>query len=243
MRNAVFPSFPSPFSSSGKEEAQMPNSNTCIDLQRMNNYSGFFIDSHVSNDLHLGNFTPLSTKEISHNLDHVPGEDFMTEFASENASLVSREEVMGMDILMKEETTMKASKKRKTLYTDCHQQPSEESSWATQQKRAPVRRSLKIVDRVTALQKLVSPYGKTNTASVLQEAAIHIKLLQEQIKVLSTPYFRFGPSLHQQEARKEKMDLHSRGLCLVPISTTVNLTKEVSSPKVSTSGRTFTSQF
>ena len=80
----------------------------------------------------------------------------------------------------------------------------------------PVKRSQKLSDRITALQKLVSPYGKvsngysfchpspkgislfsvfaetesgvlgllqTDTASVLQEASLYIKLLQGQIRV------------------------------------------------------------
>ncbi|GFZ14884.1 basic helix-loop-helix (bHLH) DNA-binding superfamily protein [Actinidia rufa] len=41
--------------------------------------------------------------------------------------------------------------------------------------RVPGRRSQKLSDKITALQKLVSPYGKTDTASVLQEASISIK--------------------------------------------------------------------
>ncbi|KAK1571931.1 hypothetical protein Q3G72_025072 [Acer saccharum] len=50
------------------------------------------------------------------------------------------------------------------------------------QQRVPVRRSQKLSDKITALQKLVSPYGKTDTASVLQEANLYIKLLQQQIQ-------------------------------------------------------------
>ncbi|KAL8247670.1 hypothetical protein R6Q59_008886 [Mikania micrantha] len=55
------------------------------------------------------------------------------------------------------------------------------SDWRCQQ--VPVRRSQKLADKITALQKLVSPYGKTDTASVLQEAHISISLLHDQIKV------------------------------------------------------------
>nr|GMC63746.1 transcription factor bHLH112-like isoform X1 [Ipomoea batatas] len=43
-----------------------------------------------------------------------------------------------------------------------------------------------MTDKITALQKLVSPYGKTDTASVLQEACISIKALQDQIQVQTT---------------------------------------------------------
>ncbi|KAF7811341.1 transcription factor bHLH110-like isoform X1 [Senna tora] len=48
----------------------------------------------------------------------------------------------------------------------------------------PVRRNQKLSDKITTLQKLVSPFGKTDTASVLQEASLYIKLLQEQIRNL-----------------------------------------------------------
>ncbi|GMP72778.1 hypothetical protein CsSME_00030696 [Camellia sinensis var. sinensis] len=57
-------------------------------------------------------------------------------------------------------------------------------------------RKEKLGDRVTALQQLVSPFGKTNTASVLHEAIEYIKHLHNQ--VLSTPYMKNGPIHHQQ---------------------------------------------
>ncbi|XVE99527.1 hypothetical protein REPUB_Repub03eG0206700 [Reevesia pubescens] len=93
----------------------------------------------------------------------------------------------------------------------------------------PVRRSQKLSDKITALQKLVSPYGKTDTASVLQEASLYIKLLQEQIQnlfqMLSSSYNSLR-SIHPQEIGKKQQDLRSRGLCLVPISFTQKVTKE-----------------
>ncbi|XP_024965946.1 transcription factor bHLH153-like [Cynara cardunculus var. scolymus] len=85
--------------------------------------------------------------------------------------------------------------------------------------RVPMRRSQKLADKITALQKLVSPYGKTDTASVLQEAHISIKLLHDQIQNLlqktQTSTINDG-SLQFQET---ETGLHNRGLCLVPIST------------------------
>ncbi|XP_077211088.1 transcription factor bHLH123-like isoform X2 [Tasmannia lanceolata] len=92
-------------------------------------------------------------------------------------------------------------------------------------------RKEKLGDRVTALQQLVSPFGKTDTASVLFEAIQCIKFLHDQ--VLSTPYMKDGaPIQHQQssnqpkDAEGSKQDLRSRGLCLVPISSTFPVTNE-----------------
>ncbi|KAL3636829.1 hypothetical protein CASFOL_019128 [Castilleja foliolosa] len=68
----------------------------------------------------------------------------------------------------------------------------------------------KMGDRITALQQLVSPFGKTDTASVLSEAIAYIKFLHEQISVLSNPYMKNGAPLiqhHQQmqiNRRKQK---------------------------------------
>ncbi|CAN1855198.1 Transcription factor bHLH112 [Linum perenne] len=48
-------------------------------------------------------------------------------------------------------------------------------------------RKEKLGDRITALQQLVSPFGKTDTASVLHEAIEYIKFLHDQVGV-SSPY-------------------------------------------------------
>ncbi|KAK4576386.1 hypothetical protein RGQ29_027092 [Quercus rubra] len=94
-------------------------------------------------------------------------------------------------------------------------------------------RKEKMGDRITALQQLVSPFGKTDTASVLSEAIEYIKFLHEQVSVLSTPYMKSGaPIQHQQNSDKSKdpegpkQDLRSRGLCLVPVSSTFPVTHE-----------------
>ncbi|KAG8082509.1 hypothetical protein GUJ93_ZPchr0014g47356 [Zizania palustris] len=48
----------------------------------------------------------------------------------------------------------------------------------------PKEKKDKIGERVAALQQLVSPFGKTDTASVLQEASGYIKFLHQQLEVL-----------------------------------------------------------
>ncbi|KAK9714809.1 hypothetical protein RND81_06G122000 [Saponaria officinalis] len=93
-------------------------------------------------------------------------------------------------------------------------------------------RKEKLGDRITALQQLVSPFGKTDTASVLHEAIEYIKFLHEQVHVLSTSYSKNGPTMqHQQisdnkEELNNKQDLRNRGLCLGPISSTYPVTQE-----------------
>ncbi|PIN12299.1 hypothetical protein CDL12_15094 [Handroanthus impetiginosus] len=121
-------------------------------------------------------------------------------------------------------------------------------------------RKEKLGDRITALHQLVSPFGKTDTASVLLEAIGYIRFLQSQIEALSSPYLGTGSGsirqrhpiqgernclfpedpgqlLHENcikrkgvsdlECNEEpKKDLRSRGLCLVPISCTLDVGSE-----------------
>eukprot|EP00252_Welwitschia_mirabilis_P019798 TRINITY_DN4687_c0_g1_i3.p1 TRINITY_DN4687_c0_g1~~TRINITY_DN4687_c0_g1_i3.p1 ORF type:complete len:446 (-),score=13.11 TRINITY_DN4687_c0_g1_i3:266-1603(-) len=93
-------------------------------------------------------------------------------------------------------------------------------------------RKEKLGDRITVLQQLVSPFGKTDTASVLLEAIGYIKYLHEQVQVLSTPCIHKATSLTSQHQHQERQDhkdcgkdqdLRSRGLCLVPLSSTLDI--------------------
>ncbi|KAA3481794.1 transcription factor bHLH123-like protein [Gossypium australe] len=72
----------------------------------------------------------------------------------------------------------------------------------------PVRRSQKLSDKITALQKLVSPYGKN------------------LFQMLRRSYNSLGAIHPPQETEKKKQDLRSIGLCLVPISFAQKVTKE-----------------
>ncbi|XVF87621.1 hypothetical protein PTKIN_Ptkin18bG0134800 [Pterospermum kingtungense] len=95
-------------------------------------------------------------------------------------------------------------------------------------------RKEKLGDRITALQQLVSPFGKTDTASVLHEAIEYIKFLHDQVNVLSTPYMKQAAASMQQQQSTDKLkdpegpkqDLRSRGLCLVPMSSTFPVANE-----------------
>ncbi|KAI4329231.1 hypothetical protein L6164_021518 [Bauhinia variegata] len=120
-------------------------------------------------------------------------------------------------------------------------------------------RKEKLGDRITTLHQLVSPFGKTDTASVLLEAIGYIRFLQGQIEALSSPYLgnasknRNQQSVHVAErssvfpedpgqllndnglkrkgaptqgAVDNPKDLRSRGLCLVPVSSTQHVGSE-----------------
>ncbi|KAL0415211.1 UNVERIFIED_CONTAM: Transcription factor [Sesamum latifolium] len=82
-------------------------------------------------------------------------------------------------------------------------------------------RKEKLGDRITALHQLVSPFGKTDTASVLSEAIGYIRFLQGQIEFLNDIGMERGAPKQESEGRSGAVkDLRSRGLCLVPISCT-----------------------
>ncbi|KAI3866320.1 hypothetical protein MKW98_007975 [Papaver atlanticum] len=92
------------------------------------------------------------------------------------------------------------------------------------------KKSQKIGDRITTLQKLVSSFGKTDNASVLKEASDHIKMLHNQIQILTNPYFRSDAFLHyyhlQGGTEEINNGLRKRGLCLVPVSFTHKIIKQ-----------------
>ncbi|XP_022734637.1 uncharacterized protein LOC111288134 isoform X2 [Durio zibethinus] len=91
--------------------------------------------------------------------------------------------------------------------------PKHENSTASSAKmHAP---KVKLGDRITALQQIVSPFGKTDTASVLLEAIGYINFLQQQVQ---DPWGSLDRKDHQKGDKK--VALRSRGLCLVPISCT-----------------------
>ncbi|KAI6688807.1 hypothetical protein NL676_025635 [Syzygium grande] len=100
---------------------------------------------------------------------------------------------------------------------------------STRAASAPFKvRKEKLGDRIAALQQLVAPFGKTDTASVLMEAIGYIKFLQNQVQTLSVPYMKSSRKeanrLRQRGSREDEdyeqttQDLKSRGLCLVPLT-------------------------
>ncbi|XWS39900.1 hypothetical protein CRYUN_Cryun18bG0094300 [Craigia yunnanensis] len=91
---------------------------------------------------------------------------------------------------------------------------------ASSTEHAKVRKE-KLGDRIAALQQLVSPFGKTDTASVLHEAMGYIKFLHDQVQVLCSPYLQHLPDGGENGGEETRKDLKSRGLCLVPVAFTV----------------------
>ncbi|XP_058780767.1 transcription factor bHLH110-like isoform X2 [Vicia villosa] len=90
-------------------------------------------------------------------------------------------------------------------------------------------RKEKLGDRIAALQQLVAPFGKTDTASVLMEAIGYIKFLQGQVETLSVPYMKSTQNQNNRlmqgdsaigdtNGEPKQQYLRSRGLCLVPLS-------------------------
>ncbi|XP_039845800.1 transcription factor bHLH68-like isoform X6 [Panicum virgatum] len=97
-------------------------------------------------------------------------------------------------------------------------------------------RKERLGDRITALHQIVSPFGKTDTASVLQETISYISFLLSQIELLnrstSNGMAEAEASTEQQEINNNgggddeegsTKDLRGRGLCLVPVSCTSHL--------------------
>nr|CAB3502507.1 unnamed protein product [Digitaria exilis]CAB3502511.1 unnamed protein product [Digitaria exilis] len=113
-----------------------------------------------------------------------------------------------------------------------------EASSPTSSLKASQVPKVKLGDKITALQQIVSPFGKTDTASVLYEAINYIKWLHEQVQLLSDPYMKTSSSkdynawggLDRKEKSEAEMDLRSRGLCLVPVSCTPQMYRDNNGP-------------
>nr|XP_004228559.1 putative uncharacterized protein DDB_G0282499 [Solanum lycopersicum] len=119
-------------------------------------------------------------------------------------------------------------KKRKledNLETNSKRLKNENSDVTSTKTQIP---KVKLADKVTALQQIVSPFGKTDTASVLWETINYVRFLQEQIQLLSHAYMKSNTCKERYWGvfdRKE-IDLRSKGLCLVPISCTPQIYHE-----------------
>ncbi|PIA38438.1 hypothetical protein AQUCO_02800271v1 [Aquilegia coerulea] len=209
--NELSPSFPQ----FNKTSSQKPQSNTTNQL-------------HFSNNTHFWNPSADTMSDVRSSYSVSPQSQFLTSTtikekrncSNMSAGKMNDEEVRDTSSVAKK--TSEPTFKRPRIET-----PSPLPTFKV--------RKEKLGDRITALQQLVSPFGKTDTASVLFEAIEYIKFLHEQVGVLSTPYMKNGApaTQYQQKSDKSKdtealkqIDLRSRGLCLVPISSTFPVTNE-----------------
>ncbi|XP_054810271.1 transcription factor bHLH123 [Prosopis cineraria] len=117
--------------------------------------------------------------------------------------------------------------------------PKQETSTASSTKvQAP---KVKLGDKITTLQQIVSPFGKvttycTNTILFFFSFFFFILFLQEQVQLLSNSYMKTNPnketwgSMERKDEIEMKGELRSRGLCLVPISWTPQAYRDNTAP-------------
>uniref|UniRef100_I1JDR0 BHLH domain-containing protein n=1 Tax=Glycine max TaxID=3847 RepID=I1JDR0_SOYBN len=260
MRNALLSSVSSRFNCYGNDEAQFEilegsmHMNDLIDFH----INGFNMESRIFNNysqLGQGVHTqPSQSQSLIYDYNHYPGSLFAIPSSKEisqqsllldkdpsqyegvcgNARKRPFEYTDNMSLWKKVKSN---SKSKITIMEPKWHQAKEVSEIIPPHKvtkikklHVPMMTNQKLSNKITTLQKLVSPFGKTDTASVLQEASLYIKLLQAQIRtlfqMLSFTYFSTINDPHTQEcADKLEVDLRSRGLCLVPISITDKITK------------------
>nr|TKR83590.1 hypothetical protein D5086_0000263610 [Populus alba] len=112
-------------------------------------------------------------------------------------------------------TTNERKKRREETSETAVKKAKHESSTVSPVKMQASK--VKLSERVTALQQIVSPFGRTDTASVLYEAIQYIKFLQGQVQLLINPYMKTTNSqndpwvgLDRKDKGDAKLDLKSR---------------------------------
>ncbi|KAJ3706830.1 hypothetical protein LUZ61_010535 [Rhynchospora tenuis] len=130
------------------------------------------------------------------------------------------------------------SKKRKSEDSSeaNSKKPKQQSSTTTSKAQVP---KVKLLDKIGALQQIVAPFGKTDTASVLLDTFKYINILHEQVQLLSDPFIKscatkdhntIWGGLEAGEKVDQDVDLRSRGLCLIPISCASQICPDNSMP-------------
>ncbi|RDX80069.1 Transcription factor bHLH103, partial [Mucuna pruriens] len=233
---------------------QMNDLTLCVCNSLFNGHfhsNGFNLESRIfNNDSQLGKgvYTQLASQSLICDYNHHPGSLYAIPSSKDisqqsllldkDPSLSQYEGVCGnarkrpfeyTDMSLWEKLKSNSKSKTTIMEPKWHQAKEVSEIIPRHKLHAPMRRNQKLSDKVTTLRKLVSPFGKTDTASVLHEASLYIKLLQAQIRtlfqLLSFSYFSTIKNPHTQECGdKLQVDLRSRGLCLVPISITENVT-------------------
>ncbi|KAG2568039.1 hypothetical protein PVAP13_7NG286672, partial [Panicum virgatum] len=171
----------------------------------------FFLRGELAGAGSFGDYRPaaefMSTNSNRHELDIRPGMGSSSS-GSGAASVATRrrteERVGGNAKKSKQEASRKASPPKA---------------------QAP---KVKLGEKITALQQIVSPFGKTDTSSVLFETIKYIKFLHEQLRLFSEPYMTKsahkgrvpfgGEEKDEKRVTGHERGLRGRGLCLVPVS-------------------------
>ncbi|XP_050208616.1 transcription factor bHLH110 [Mercurialis annua] len=183
-----------------------------LDLLTSTRFSGSF--GQPCHDNNLG----IYKDNVSYDLDHLQQLNHMPSCNPNKVSPFTTNDITeakrANSSLMEPKPTLQAAPKKSRLETRASCPPFK------------VRKE-KLGDRIAALQQLVAPFGKTDTASVLMEAIGYIKFLQNQVETLSVPYMKLSRnkssrttqfSTTEEGNEERKKDLRSRGLCLVPLS-------------------------
>ncbi|WCJ19554.1 basic helix-loop-helix (bHLH) DNA-binding superfamily protein [Euphorbia peplus] len=236
MRNAVFAPMSQDIYNFGNHEVEVPNLNVFTDSNKGMIMSGggatnIFMDSQVLN-LHDQQQLYDQTFAIPHQ-NYQSGYEFVSSTWEDlqgsmipstmdqielttlkKRSIEDISSFCGRDKMNVSENSNEGKKIKRSKVASSRQQWHHQSSITIEQKM-PIRRSQKLNNKITALQKLVSPYGKTDTASVLEEASLYIKLLQQKIQIL---YQMLNKSSSSQNTDGNLLDQERGGVCLFPIS-------------------------
>ncbi|KAK7340862.1 hypothetical protein VNO77_21578 [Canavalia gladiata] len=253
MRNSLLQSVSSRLHSYGEDEVQLEILEGSMQMKDLNN--GFNMESRVfnnGNQLGKGVYTqPIQSQSVIYDNNRQPGSLYAISSSidisqqslllDKDPSLSQYEGVSGNarkrpfeysdSMSLWKKLKCNSTSKSTFLEPKWHQTKEASEIIPRHQLHLPMRRNQKLSDKITILQKLVSPFGKTDTASVLHEASLYIKLLQAQIRtlfqMLSFSYISTTKAPHKQECGdKLLIDLRSKGLCLVPISVTQTVTME-----------------
>uniref|UniRef100_A0A7N0UXT7 BHLH domain-containing protein n=1 Tax=Kalanchoe fedtschenkoi TaxID=63787 RepID=A0A7N0UXT7_KALFE len=183
-------------------------------------------DHHSGNPNHYSCLRSVSEGSVTDHQSHLP-------VSTRPQTIISKSSKTAATAKRKGPAAVKKSEH------DVKKRPRTESSSSSVPSNNKVGKE-KMGNRITTLQQLVSPFGKTDTASVLSECIEYIRFLHEQVSVLSTPYMtKNGEEMqHFQDlddsfykdcvssASSSENGLKSRGLCIVPISSTYPLTRK-----------------
>ncbi|KAK7394234.1 hypothetical protein VNO78_14756 [Psophocarpus tetragonolobus] len=249
MRDALLSSVSSRLHCYGSEEVQLESLDGSMQMNDHNDYhsNGCNMESRIfNNDRQLGQGFHSLSQSLIYDNNHHPGSLYAIQSSKDicqQSLLLDKdpsqyEGVCGhprkrpfeyTDMSFRKKLKSNSKSKISIMEPKWHHEKEVSEIIPPHKLHVPMRANQKLGDKITTLQKLVSPFGKTDTASVLHEASLYIKLLQAQIRtlfqMLSFSYFSTIKDPRTQECgNKLQVDLGSRGLCLVPMSITEKVT-------------------